>query len=227
MGDGAFLHSSRTTGIAALNELYVAFGTQTDDFDLDGDEDFVVTNGHILQYPTGIGRKQEPLLLLNDKGFFRRAEFDPQSFFSKLHEGRGLAAGDLDNDGDLDVAISHINEPVALLRNDRIATQSVAPNNSSPARHAPRWVSLQLVGTRSHRDAVGARITLHTSKGDLTRWQRGGCSYCSSPAPQVHFGIPPRAEVTGLTIHWPGGEKQELPPPTLNAKTKLLEPISP
>ncbi|MGV3608828.1 MAG: CRTAC1 family protein [Planctomycetaceae bacterium] len=227
LGDGAFLHSSRTTGIAALNELYVAFGTQTDDFDLDGDEDFVVTNGHILQYPTGIGRKQEPLLLLSDKGFFRRAEFDPNSFFSKLHEGRGLAAGDLDNDGDFDVAISHINEPVALLRNDKISSTSAGKESAPSPRHAPRWVSLQLIGTQSHRDAVGARVTLHTSKGDLTRWQRGGCSYCSSPAPQVHFGIPHRAEVTGLTIHWPGGEKQELPAPTLNAQTKLLEPTSP
>lgn len=227
LGEGAFLHSSRTTGIAALNELYVAFGTQANDFDLDGDEDLIVTNGHILLYPTGISRKQEPLLLLNDHGFFRKAEFPKDSFFSKPHEGRGLAAGDLDSDGDFDVVISHENEPAALLRNDRIASATGNAADQSSDAKPPKWLSLNLIGTRAHRDAVGAMVRLHTSQGNLTRWQRSGGSYCSSPAPQVHFGIPAEAEVTGITIVWPGGESQDLPTPAMNSTTYIVQPATP
>ncbi|MGH7135385.1 MAG: FG-GAP repeat domain-containing protein, partial [Pirellulales bacterium] len=116
---GQFVHVSQGTGITALGKLYVGFGTVFADVDCDGDEDFVVSNGHVINFPKAAPIRQEPLVLINDQGRFNKAVFPPNGYFSLPHRGRGLASSDLDDDGDLDFVFSHNDgERNALVSND-------------------------------------------------------------------------------------------------------------
>lgn len=209
-GEAQFEHVSRRAGITAVGRNQVAFGTQCGDFDLDGDDEILVANGHTSLFPTISSRKQRPILFWFDAGQFKPVESSAGSYLNTPHLGRGLAMGDLDGDGDLDAAISHLEEPVAVLRNDR--------------RLGSRWLAVRLIGTKINRDAVGTRVVLHTDRADRHAQRCGGRSYLSSPEPLIRFGIPADETIRGITIHWPSGIDQKLPPPALNAELTLLEP---
>lgn len=208
-GQGQFLHVSQSSGITALGGLFVGFGTALADFDRDGDEDIVAENGHISLYPNVAPRRQTPLLLENRAGRFVRARFAAGDYFETPFEGRGVAVGDLDRDGDLDYVGAHLNEPAALMINE---TPPVGP-----------WIGVRLIGRRSNRDAIGARLTLETSVGPRMRWVKGGGSYLSQSDYGVHWGVPADAEVRQLTIAWPSGVEQTLQP-RLNSWQTVVEP---
>jgi hypothetical protein len=210
-GHAQFVHVSQGTGITALGQLYVGFGTVFADVDRDGDEDFVVSNGHVINFPKAAPIRQEPLVLINERGRFSKAVFPPGGYFSKPHRGRGLACSDLDDDGDLDFVFSH---------NDGEANAVVA--NDTPA--AGDWLRVRLVGTRSNRDAIGARLVLHTSASDQLRLVKGGGSYESQSDLRPFWGIAPGATVTGLSIHWPSGGDQEYPFSEANQTLTIIEP---
>jgi hypothetical protein len=159
-GAGFFLHVSRASRITALGELFVGFGTSFTDVNGDGWEDIVVANGHVIKYPTHASRKQKPLLLLNDRGKFTRQKFEAPNYFALDHEGRGLALCDFNVDGHPDVVISNLNEPAALLKHSENTFQN--------------FLVLQLIGTRSSRDPVGATVTLVTNEQPIVRYRKGG-----------------------------------------------------
>jgi hypothetical protein len=209
-GDGNFLHVSQRLGITDLGGLFVGFGTAGADFDSDGDEDFVVANGHVIKYPVASPRRQLPLFLEYDGRRFARARFRADSYFQQPREGRGLATADYDADGDLDIAISHLNEPMALLANEF---------------PAPRWwLSLSLIGRQSNRDAIGARAELTTSAGVLVRQVTGGASYLSHSSRAVHFALPEQMQPDQLAIHWPSGIVQSIDASSISGQVTLLEP---
>lgn len=209
-GRGQFLHVSKVTGISALGGMFVGFGTACADFDRDGDEDILVANGHVLKYPLSLPVKQLPLALENRGGRFVRLTFPPDDFFSLPHEGRGLAAFDVDNDGDLDAALSHVNSSAVVLVNETTAGSD--------------WLAARLIGVASNRDAVGARLILHTTAGDQIRQIKGGGSYLSQADPRVHWGVPKAAGVQGLTVHWPAGGVQRISSVAANQVLTLVEP---
>jgi enediyne biosynthesis protein E4 len=191
--NGSFQHVSRRVGVGRLGTLYVGFGCVTGDFDLDGDEDFAVANGHVVHHPRNAPIRQEPLLLLNS-GAGQFAREIPEGYFAQPHLGRGLATADLDRDGRLDLVFTNTREPVAALLN-----RSDTGN---------RGVRVRLVGRRGTREPVGASAVLSTSAGDLLRPVIGGGSYLSTSEPVLHWGLPAGGAIRELRVTWPGGAKQ-------------------
>ncbi len=210
-GRGHFLHVSQRLGVADLGGLFVGFGTACEDFDSDGDRDIVVANGHVIKYPDVSPRRQLPLLLAFNGQRFERVPSAAGSFFGDPHEGRGLATADFDADGDVDVAISHLNEPLALLEN-KFHDQN-------------RWLSLSLVGTQSSRDAVGARVELQLGSTRLHRQIVGGGSYLSHSAQAMHFALPAAGGSRTLIVHWPSGTTQTIDASPLQGPVTLIEPL--
>lgn len=205
-----FTHVSRFAGIGALRRQFVGWGTVFFDFDRDGDEDLFVANGHVLRRPVTAARLQPPVLLENQdaKRLVNVASLAGE-YFSSPHMGRGVAAGDIDNDGDLDLAVSHINEPVALLSNE--------------SKPQGGWVSLRLIGTNSSRDPVGAVLFLETSEGRQMRQVKGGGSYASTSDPRVFFGLG-SSTIRKLEIRWPSGKTQVIEAIAPNRFHTIIEP---
>jgi hypothetical protein len=193
VGNDFFLFSTQVSGIAAIGKIYVGFGTAFLDVDLDGREDLVVANGHVIRHSPR--RLQRPVLLRNEGGG-RFADITDRGgpYFRASHIGRGLAAGDLDNDGRPDLVISHVNSPVVLLRNE--------------ARSGHHWLGVELVG-RDHRDVVGAKLVLEAGGRRQTRFATGGGSYLSSGDGRHLFGLGKAAKIDRLTVVWPSGRTEQ------------------
>lgn len=225
-GRGQFLHVSRRHGITALGGLFVGFGTACTDLDFDGLVDIVVANGHVIKFPDASPRRQLPLLLSFDGDRFRRAAAPAGTFFGEPQEGRGLATGDYDGDGDLDLAISRLNEPVAVLE------------NRMPRAGVP--LVIELVGTRSNRDAIGARVSLEAPGEPTVDVQvTGGGSYLSHGERGARFRLPghggpalDKDHRARITVRWPSGAvtTAELPAESSSgnaaAAVRLVEPAA-
>jgi hypothetical protein len=182
-------------GIAALSQVFVGWGTAFIDVDLDGWEDIFISNGHAIRNPTGRGvtRRQKPMLLLNEKGRFTKINKRLGDYGTKEHLGRGVAFGDLDNDGRIDMALAPTNEPVAILR-----------GIGGQGRH---WLGVQLEG-KDHADYVGAKVVLEMPDGKQTRFAKGGGSYASANDRRLVFGLAEETKIKGLEVTWPDGTKQ-------------------
>jgi hypothetical protein len=124
---------------------------------------------------------------------FVNATAEVGAYFQGEHQARGLAVGDLDNDGLPDLVISHVNEPITLLRNE-----------SKSGHH---WLGVVLAD-REHRDTVGAKLSLEVGDRKLTRFAKGGGSYLSSGDRRHLFGLGSAGKVGRLTVAWPWGETQ-------------------
>src|SRR5262249_20244035 len=135
---------------------------------------------------------QPPLLHRNLEGQrFHLATLDAGPYFDSDHVGRGVAYGDLDDDGDIDLVVNHKDGAPALLRND---TKSV--------NHVIR---LRLVGTRSNRDAIGTRVEIELGDRTIFRQRKGGSSLECSHDPRLLIGIGSSVEVRRITLRWPSG----------------------
>lgn len=197
VGDGTFLHASEATGMAAEAGLYVGWGTHFFDFDRDTDLDVFVSNGAPFQFPVNSPRRQLPLLFENhDQRRFTNVARRAGRYTSEPHDGRGVAIGDLENRGVVDLVVSHINEPVALLRNETV-TQG-------------QWLGLQLVGRSGTRQASGAIVEIEAAGRRQVSQVKGGGSYLSTSDPRLFFGLGQATLVDRITIRWPQGETQTI-----------------
>ncbi len=203
-GHDSFLCGTAQAGVNALGTLYVGFGTVAADFDADGDEDLVVTNGHVMQHPSSGGIAQLPLFLECVEGSsgqpktrkLVRKMFAPEDYFSNSWRGRGVVAGDLDRDGKLDLVFANTNQPAVILMNR-------TPSDG-------RSLSIDLVGMGSNRNAIGAHVVLQTSGGEYARSVVGGGSYLSQQPYAVHFGIPAGETVERIQVTWPDGAREAI-----------------
>ncbi len=184
-------------GMASKNRL--GFGCVFLDADLDGALDLAVVNGHIddtVRNVSGVGYAQPPQLFLNrGKGNFVDVADAVGGGFSESKVGRGLACGDFDRDGDLDLLISTNNGPAYLYRTDQIAGN--------------RSIRIRLVGTKSNRDAIGATVQIFCGTAYQSRVVKGGSSYLSQSELPVTFGLGKRETVDRLVIQWPSGRTEE------------------
>jgi hypothetical protein len=217
LGKGQFVFASRSTGITALGLNYVGFGAGFLDFDLDGNEDLFISNGHVVHHPPPpVEVKQRPVLLRNtrrpsDKPHevaFENVTGQAGPYFQQSHLGRGAALGDLDNRGRIDIVLNPMNEPVVVLRNQ--------------SKTAHNWLGIKLVG-RPYRDAVGARLELQVGDQKLVRAVKGGGSYLSSGDRRVLFGLGSQHNVGRLTVRWPSGKVQSWDGLAVDCYWKLTE----
>lgn len=190
----AFAFRSQPAGIAVIGQSHVGWGTGFLDLERRGWEDLVFVNGHPNHFPrAGSRRAQRPVLFRNEeKGRFRDLTDRGGDYFRSEHNGRGLAIGDLDNDGRMDLVISHLEEPAVVLRNE------------SP--DANEWLGVELIG-QGRRDVTGARVTLDVEGQRRTRFVLGGGSYLSSGDRRLVFGLG-QGKPGRLTVTWPWGGEQ-------------------
>jgi len=205
--------------LAEYTKSYVGWGIHFIDYDNDGNLDLVIANGHINQAiettRLDVKYKEPPLLLRNDgKGVFRDMREQAGPFFRSGQSARGLAVGDFDNDGGLDVVFTRLDEKPVLLRNN------VGKENF--------WVGFDLQGTKSNRDAIGAKITVEAGNRKLVRWITGGASYLSSHDKRVVVGLGADSALTAVDaeIRWPSGTVQRLSNLKLKQYHKIVEPAA-
>jgi hypothetical protein len=205
-----FRYASRPAGLAALGQSTVGWGAGFLDLDRDGWEDLFLATGHAIRYPprSGGDPHQRPILLRNRDADFTDIYGEGGPYFRSTHLARGVALGDLDDDGRVDLVISHLNEPVVVLRNE-----SQAENH---------WLGVELIG-RDNADVVGAKLLLES--GDLvqTRFAKGGGSYASSSDRRHVFGLGKATKIDCLTVTWPNRERQEWKDLAIDAYHRLVQ----
>jgi hypothetical protein len=202
-GGGTYDDIAISSGLGAASRSTLGFGCAFFDANMDGWLDLAVANGHIDETVRNIrgnvGYAQAPQLFLNNGGGkFSDVAREAGGGFETPIVGRGLAYGDFDRDGDLDLLMTTNNGPAFLYRNDQTAGN--------------RSIRFQLVGTKSNRDAIGATVRIFyngQSGQSQSKVVRGGSSYLSQSELPVTFGVGKSEKIERITIDWPSGRSEE------------------
>ncbi len=192
-GDGTFDDVAMPLGVGMSTRWMSGWGLRFFDYDNDGDLDLILANGFpddLIDQTSSLVKWKEPLLLFhNDGKKFRDVSTDSGPVFARSFAARGLALGDFNNDGKVDVLISNNDAAPLLLRNY--------------AGEANHWLGVKLVGRKCNRDAVGARVTYQAGDLKRSRMKVGGGSFLSSHDPRMVLGIGRRAKIDWLEVKWP------------------------
>jgi enediyne biosynthesis protein E4 len=201
LGDQTFEDATLRSKLSYATYHISTFGTRFMDYDNDGARDLFLANGHVLdnieRYHADTKYAEPKMMFRNTgHGIFENVSDRLGADFLTPRVSRGAAVGDFDNDGDLDILVNNCGQTPQLLRND--------------GGNANRWLEILLVGTKSNRDAVGARVKV--TVGDLVLYdqRKGGMSYQSAQDPRLHFGLGQRSMVDLIEIMWPSGSTTKL-----------------
>ena len=199
-GDGTFAYTSDSSGLGGVTLLNSGWGLRFLDYDNDGWKDLLVAQAHVmdnieLTYPQLNYR--EPMLLARNTGNkFIDVSSESGSVFRQPWASRGVAIGDIDNDGRLDAVVNENGGPIHILRNET-ETQN-------------HWLTLNLIGHKSNRDAIGAGVKIITAQGAQHATVTTCSSYLSSGDKRVHFGLGLQSVIKEIDIRWPSGIRQTL-----------------
>ncbi|MGD0756392.1 MAG: CRTAC1 family protein [Bacteroidales bacterium] len=206
MGNGIFSDQSYPSGIAMPAGQFVGWSSSFFDYNNDGLVDIYKTNG-ALKHLYG----QEDQVFENlGNGKFKDVSWDLGSYFKKKLVGRGACFGDYDNNGDIDAYIVNLNDRGAFLRNNK--------GNQN------NWITLNLVGTTSNRDGIGARVKVTSGNKVQTAQKKSTTGYLSQNDPRMHFGLAKNEIVDRIEIKWPSGKLQVLENIKVNQILTVKEP---
>jgi hypothetical protein len=212
-GDRTFSDVTLASGLG-INTQLLGWGAMFADLDNHGWPDLLVVNGHV--YPEVDSNKlgstyREPRRIYRNLGNGKFQDISDQSGpgISQLAPSRGLAVGDLWNDGRMEAVINNISDHPMLLVN--------------LARNQNHWLGVRLIGTRSNRDAIGARVTVRGKSRSWVDEVRSGSSYSSSNDPRLHFGLGQETQIDSIQVRWPSGSEEIFPGRRADQFTTLTE----
>jgi len=215
-GDGTFNYSSPAAGISRMTMTHSGWGVRFFDFDNDGWKDLLIAQGHDLDTIEKTSpnlRYREPMLLARNTGKeFQDVTASAGAALGEPYVWRGLATGDLDNDGRLDALVTANDGPVRLLHNE--------------TANANHWILLKLTGHKSNRDAIGAAVKITTASGAQYATVTTASSYLSSSDKRVHFGLGKAPVVESIEIRWPSGIVQTLQNVAADRVVQIDEPAA-
>ena len=204
--DLTFTYATNATGVGRITLLYSGWGTRFIDADNDGLRDLFVAQSHVLdtieKTNSYLRYKQTPLLMLNTGKGFVNVSSTAGPAFSNVLAGRGAAFGDLNNDGQIDVVIASLDGPPVVLR------------NNGTKNH---WLGLSLIGSKSNRNGIGARITVTDSTGRRQVFDESTSgSYLASNDPRIIVGLGATGSVRKIELNWPSGIVQTITEPQVD-----------
>jgi hypothetical protein len=209
LGGGVFTDHTRETGLAVPTRYRLGFGTAFFDVDNDGHLDIAIANGHVDDFRPEIPYAMPAQLLVGgERGHLTDVSDRAGPPWQVPRVGRGLAAGDLDNDGRVDLLLVAQDGPLAYL------------HNRTAGGHA---LTLRLEGAASARDAVGARVSIVAGGRRRVTWRFGGGSYQSASDPRLHFGLGDADRVEAIEVAWPSGRVDRFGPLAADAGYLLRE----
>jgi len=214
--DGLFTETTNKLGLGTVSIPMSGFGARFFDYNNDGLFDLFVLNGHPFEPINRIFPEttfsEPPFLFENTGSGFREVAAEHGVPLKRLYSGRGLAIGDMDNDGDSDLLLMNVGEPPVLLRND--------------GGNGNHWLGIRLVGTKSNRDGIGAKVSVTAKGRRATRQRLGGTSYCSASDPRLLFGLGATSQVESVEVRWPSGQLTTLKNVSANQYVTIKEPVA-